>query len=149
MTHRGDMFRWLTAACLGLLVGLAACSSGVQVLSGADRDAVLAYAEPMTDNLLAGFNAGDYPAFSRDFSDKMREALNESAFATTRAGIVGKIGKYVSRGVSRVEKRGGFIAVVYSARFEQEDGVTVRVVFEQAGDHRVSGLWFDSPRLRQ
>ncbi len=149
MTRRGGILRWLTAACLILVVGLAACSSGVQVLTGADQDAVLAYAEPMTDNLLTGFNAGDYPAFSRDFNGKMREALNESAFATTRAGIVEKIGKYVSRDVSRVEKRGGFIAVIYSARFEQEDGVTVRVVFEPAGEHRVSGLWFDSPRLRQ
>ena len=149
MTRRGDILRWLTAACLILVIGLAACSSGVQVLSGADREAVLAYAEPLTDNLLAGFNAGDYPAFSRDFSAKMREALNESGFATTRAGIVDKIGKYVSRDVSRVVKQGGFIVVIYSASFEQEDGVTVRVVFEPAGEHRITGLWFDSPRLRQ
>jgi len=25
----------------------------------------------------------------------------------------------------------------------------VRVVFEAGGDHRIAGLWFDSPRLRQ
>ncbi|MFQ5342457.1 MAG: DUF3887 domain-containing protein [Anaerolineae bacterium] len=149
MSRKGNFSRWLTAACLILVIGLAACSSGVQVLTGADREAVLAYAEPLTDNLLAGLNAGDYPAFSRDFSAKMREALDESGFATTRAGIVEKIGAYVSRDVTRVEKRSGFIVVIYSASFEQEDGVTVRVVFEPAGEHRITGLWFDSPRLRQ
>ncbi|MFQ5593940.1 MAG: DUF3887 domain-containing protein [Anaerolineae bacterium] len=149
MSRKGNFSRWLTAVCLTLVVGLAACSSGVQVLTGAEQDEVLAYAEPMTDNLLTGFNAGDYQVFARDFNAKMRDALNESAFGTTRAGIVEKIGAYVARNVSRVEKRGGFIIVIYSARFEQEDGVTVRVVFEPAGEHLVSGLWLDSPRLRQ
>lgn len=103
----------------------------------------------MTDNLLAGFNAGDYSTFARDFNAKMGEALNESAFGTTRATIVDKIGTYVSREVTRVEKRGGLVVVIYKARFEQEDGVTVRVVFEPAGEHQISGLWFDSPGLRQ
>lgn len=118
-------------------------------LTDADREAVLSYAEPMTDNLLAGFNAGDYATFARDFNAKMREALNEAAFEATRTDILGKIGAYVSREVSRIEKQQGLIVVVYTARFEKEDGVTVRVVFEPTGDHRIAGLWFDSPKLRQ
>ncbi len=146
MSHMGKLSRWLTVVCLVLLA--AACSPGVQTLTGADRDAVLAYADPMTDNLLAGFNAGDYATFARDFNAKMRDALDEAAFETTRSNIVGKIGTYVSREVSRVEKQGGFIVVIYDARFENEDSVTMRVVFEPVGEHKIAGLWFDSPKLR-
>lgn len=132
-----------------LVILVAGYSTSAQQLSSADREAVLLYAEPMTDNLLAGLNAGDYSTFARDFNAKMREALRESAFATTRATIVDKIGAYVSREVTRIEQRDGFIVVIYKARFENEAGVTVRVVFEPASEHRIAGLWFDSPRLRQ
>ncbi len=138
---------------LGMLVlwlAAAACiPGGAQELGGAERDAALAHAEPLVDNLLAGLNAADYAVFSRDFNAQMREALNESAFSTTRTTVVGKIGRYVSRTVSRVEKQGDFVVVIYRAVFEQEDGVTVRVVFEASGERRIAGLWFDSPRLRQ
>lgn len=49
-----------------------------------------------------------------------------------------------------VEDTGAYIRVTYKASFANEDGVTVRVVFnDSATDHRVSGLWFDSPKLRQ
>lgn len=146
------MKTWLLVGLgmLGLWIAAVTCiPGGAQEVTGAERDAVLAYAGPMTDNLLAGFNAGDYTAFSRDFNAQMREALHESSFSITRATVAGKIGQYVSRTVSRVEKQGDFVTVIYRATFEQEDGVTVRVVFEASGDHRIAGLWFDSPRLRQ
>ncbi len=141
-------FSILVAVSLAL-VFLAACSTGGQPVTGAERDRVLAYSEAKTDNLLAGLNANDYATFSRDFDDKMRDALTQSAFGQTQIQVVGKIGKYVSRQVNLVEKTGDFIAVVYDAKFEQEEGVTVRVVFEGGGAHDISGLWFNSPKLRQ
>lgn len=146
--------KWLRPAwivpMLGLilLVTVIGCDTGVQQLTGADRDAVLVYTEPMTDNLLAGFNAGDYATLSRDFNAQMRAAFTESQFGSTRALTLSKIGRYVSRVVSSVEKRDNYIAVIYKARFENEDNVTVRVVFEAAGGHSIAGLWFNSPKLQ-
>ena len=141
----------LLFALLAAFSALAACSQapGATPVSGSDRDAVLAYAEPKTDNVLAGFNAGDYAAYSRDFDATMRNALPESSFIQTRQLVTGKIGKYVSRKVDRVDRIGEYMAVVYSAAFEQEEGVTVRVVFAAGGDHSISGLFFTSPKLRQ
>jgi len=47
-------------------------------------------------------------------------------------------------------KTGKFTNVVYKAKFTNESSVTVRVVFDKEGDvFKVSGLWFDSPKLRK
>ncbi|MGB8646598.1 MAG: DUF3887 domain-containing protein [Anaerolineae bacterium] len=128
---------------------LAACSQPVVTpLTGADQDAVLSYTEAKTDNLLAGFNASDYAVFSRDFDDTMKGALTQSAFIQTRQTVTGKIGKYVSRQLATVEQVDAFIRVTYTAKFEQEDGVTVQVVFNNDSAHLVSGLWYTSPKLR-
>lgn len=128
---------------------LLSCNTPAQPITGAERDAVLAYTEPKTENLLNGFNAGDYAIFARDFDATMRQAETETVFLQTRASIMGKIGKYVSRQVTDVVKQDNFVVVMYNGRFEKEDGVTMRVVFRPDGEHQISGLWFDSPKLRQ
>ncbi len=133
----------LLALGTGLLLLLAGCAAGSQVITGTERDQVLAYAEAKTDNLLAGFNANDYATFSRDFDDQMRQTLSSSAFVQTHTQIAGQLGRYVSRQVDRVEKTGGFIVVFYKAKFEKADGVTVRVVFNTDAKHLISGLWFN------
>ena len=109
--------------------------------------AVLAYAEPATDNLLAGLEAGDYAQFSRDMSPEMLAAMTESQFSALRATLEDKVGAYVSRQVTGVEEGDDFIAVNYDARYEDEEHVSMRVVFDQ--DRQISGLWLDSPKLRQ
>lgn len=132
-----------------LVLAVAACSPQAQVVSGADKDAVLVYSEAKSDNLLAGMNANDYATFSRDFDAQMKGVMTEAQFANTQKQVVGKIGKYVSRQVDRVERTGDFIAVVYSAKFENDSPVALRIVFRANQPHLVSGLWFDSAKLRQ
>jgi hypothetical protein len=126
---------------------VASCGLGPQPIEGAERDAVLDYAEPATDNMLASLQAGDYAQFSRDLSPEMLEAMAETAFSDLRTMLDSKVGPYVSRQVSRVEDVDDFVAVVYDAQFENEEHVTMRVVFDQST--KISGLWFDSPKLRQ
>jgi hypothetical protein len=135
----------LLAVAGALLV--AGCGLGSPQIQGTEREAVLAYAEPATDNLLAGIASGDYAQFSRDMSPEMAAAMDEAQFSSLRSMLETKVGDYVSRQVSRVEQSGDFVAVVYDARYENERLVTLRVVFDQ--DQRISGLWLDSPKLRQ
>ena len=140
--------RILLAIILCAFVAAAAgCAGG---LSSADREAVLAYSEAKTDNLLAGFNNNDYPTFSRDFDDAMKKSMDQSAFSGLLQDMIkGRIGRYVSRQMSTITRDEKFITVVYNAAFEQETGVTMRVVFTASEDHLITGLWFDSPKLRQ
>ncbi len=132
-----------------LLLSACGAKATPQTLSGEAREAVLAYSETVTDNLLKGLSEGDYAAFSRDFTEQMQTSLSEAKFPDLSLQTIGKIGAYVSREVQSVEQLDDFITVIYSAKFEQDDPVVVRVVFEAAEPHLVTGLWFDSAKLRQ
>lgn len=129
-----------------LLAGsLAACGGSQEtVLAGEEKEAVLAFSEEMTANLMAGMNAADYAAFSRDFSQEMRNAMPEEAFEKFKAQYDGSLGAYVSRQVSQVtlSQSGEYVAVVYDTVFEKDDSVTMRVVFQAEEPHEISGLWF-------
>ncbi|MEW6574459.1 MAG: DUF3887 domain-containing protein [Bacillota bacterium] len=110
----------------------------------------MAYADPIVDNLLEGFNEGNYTKFSRDFDEQMKNGLPEPVFNQTRQLVTSKVGLYKSRTVAKVEKQGPATIVIYDADFEKEKGVEVKVVFQKYGEKNlVSGLWFNSPKLRE
>jgi maltose-binding protein MalE len=125
------------------------CISQETTLPQEEQRMVQAYADPITDNLLEGFNQDNYTRYSRDFSTDMRQALNETIFEQNRALILSKIGLFVSRGNATVTQSGDYLVANYMADFEYEQGVNVRVVFKKGDDsHQVYGLWFNSPKLR-
>lgn len=133
-----------------MLVVLAGCTSSPKEIKGAERDAVLAYSEPMADNELAALNANDYEAFVKDYDETMVKVNTPESFANLVSLVSTKLGKYLSREVTAVTAVGDdAILVVYSARFENEENVTIRLVFQPNGEHLIKGLWFDSPKLRE
>lgn len=138
----GKKFQTLLLAAL-LVFLLAGCAPQETVLSGDEQDAVLAFSEAKTDNLLAGLNAGDYAMFSADFDQDMLNAMTQAQFDALKLDRDAKVGLYVSREVTSVVQQGDFYAVVYSAALEKAPDVTVRVVFRIADPHQVSGLWFN------
>ena len=141
MKNHNKIFALLAIVFLfGLLTG---CAPAGTTLTGAERDAVLAFSEAKTDNLLAGINAGDYAAFSGDFDQDMLNAIPQAQFDTLKKDRDAKLGLYISRQVNRVVQQGDFYVVFYDAKFEKEAAVTLRVVFRIAEPHQVSGLWFD------
>ena len=147
-THK---FALITSLTLMLLAGvlLAGCSRG-KALTGSERDAVLAYAEPIADNLFLGLNAADYATFSRDFNDQMLQGIPEENFTSSLLpNVMGKLGNYVSRQVDSVTQIGGNVLIIYTAKFENDDNVTVRLSLETADPHHVAGLYFSSPTLNQ
>jgi hypothetical protein len=128
---------------LGALVCLTACE---RVLSGRERSAVLEYSEAATDNLLAGWTAGDYAAFSRDFDADLQEEIPVTDFAALKEELDGKLGDYLSRTVEKVTRADEFCVVTYRARFEREDPVVVTVAFHAAKPPRIAFLSFDSKK---
>ncbi len=132
---------------IGAILGFTALQGNA--LTGSEREAVLAYSEPLTDNLMQAINRNDYAAFSRDLNERMKSAINADGFTNMRVKVNGKIGNYVSRQIDSITVTGDFITVIYSVKFENEEQVTVRISFDKAEPHRISGLWFDSAKLRQ
>ena len=126
-----------------LLALLSACAPTQTPITGADREAVLAYSEPKSDNLFAAHNAGYYNAFTKDFDPAMLSAMPLSKFIELKKDRDTKVGLYISRQVSDVFSIEGFIVVVYNAKFERVSNVTVRVVFNLNEPHKISGLWFN------
>ena len=126
-----------------LSISLVGCGSGNTELAGAEKDAVLAFSEAKTDTLLSGMNDNDYAAFSQDFDAEMLTAMPQEQFDSLKKDRDSKLGLYISREVSSVVLVGEFYAVNYTAKFEKDDNVGVRVTFRVAEPNQVSGLWFN------
>ena len=134
-----------------LLLAIASgCAGGSQVVlvEGSERAEILAQAEPIAEGVFAGMSARDYSLFSQDFDATMQNAMKEAAFLEMMNTLDAKVGRYLSSEVSKVEKAGDFVAVTYNAKYEQEENVSWRVVFTPGDPMQVSGLWYDSPKLR-
>jgi hypothetical protein len=129
-----------------VLLVLAACSP--VDLTGSARDKVLAYSEPMADNLLNAITASDYAHFTRDLDDTMLQAFTQAEFTTLHDQLNSKIGQYVSRQVTTVAPTQNMMVVIYSAKYTQDDNVTVRIVFGGT-PVKITGLWFNSAKLAQ
>jgi len=133
--------------------------AGIALLSGCtarpaeevDVNQVRAYADPITENILSSLNDNDYARYSEHFDDAMKKALPEATFQQQNNLIKAKIGEYVSREFWKIETTNEYTIVYYKAKFTEEpDDVIVRVVFKETdGERFVSGLWFDSPKLRK
>ncbi len=133
----------LLAICLA--GSLAGCKNlRATELTGDERDAVLAFSEPATDDIVTGLKSGDYAVFSKDFDKSMKYAMQEGAFQYFKQDRDAKLGSYVSRKVKNVARGGdGLYTVIYDTVFEREKDVIMRVVFRGEEPHQVSGLWFD------
>jgi len=135
-----------TVAVLLLIAGLMGCSQSEPTESLAEPE----YAGAIAENILQAFNTGDYAAYSKHFDEAMKKAMPEATFQDTAALIKRTIGDYISKEFDRTETDNIYTAVIYRAKFNEEPGVvTVKVVFLETDDNvLVSGLWFDSPKLR-
>lgn len=144
---KAKWLRFLLVAAI-LSLALTACLPG-KAVKGADQEAVLAYAEPLADNILNAIETDDYALFSQDFTDEMKTAIDEAAFEDLREMLSTKVGSYQSRAVSSVRDVDGTLAVIYTAVFSKDDEVVITLSVTADEPHQVSGLYFTSPELRK
>ncbi|MDI6860870.1 MAG: DUF3887 domain-containing protein [Caldisericia bacterium] len=118
-----------------------------------DVNKVREFADPIVENLLISRNEKDYERYSKDFSDEMKRVVTKEKFLESINLIEGKIGKYIvgSKELYAAIKQKNYIIVTYKAKFTNETSdVIIRIVFEEInGEMKVSGEWFDSPKLRK
>jgi hypothetical protein len=126
-----------------LLISLAAAPAPA-VPVGNQNDQVRAVAEPIVDNLLAGFNEGNYAQYSRDFDDTLREAIPEKKFQQVRADILKKLGKYKDRKYLGFLNQQAHSVVLWKGAFAgTPDDVLIKLVLSRRqGKVQVVGLWF-------
>lgn len=133
---------------LSLLLFILYCSKESEI-TGEEKEKIVQNTEPLVARILEGFNEDNYLIFSKPFDERMKKGLKEEMFHKTRADIFSKIGLYISKRSPKVFSKAPFITVIYKADFEKEKDVNVRVIFQKYNKkYLVSGLWFNSPKLR-
>jgi len=136
-----------------LMLVLAALTAAALLGGCGLKETDVPYAGDMAENLLQGLSQNDYAAFSRDFSDTMKSAIDEDAFATMVDQFSTTIGTYESKSfyqaANTTQNDVDYTVVVYKAKFSEEDEVLVTVTFSgDEGSEVVDGLFFNSPKLR-
>jgi hypothetical protein len=127
---------------------LGSCSTAKKI-DADEKEKISALVTPKIDSMMQGFSDNDYQKFSEFFDPKLLTGMPESGFNDTRKLISEKIGNYQSYTITNMLKTQNFITVICSAAFDNEDKVTIRVIFDPDADYAISGLWFDSPELRK
>jgi len=138
----------ISCICLLLLFFLGSCSTTKKVEPN-EMEKISALVKPRIDSMMQGFSDNNYQKYSEYFDAKMRTGLPESGFDDTRKLITGKIGNYQSYEIADILETQNFITVVCYAVFENEEKVTIRVIFDPNADYSISGIWYDSPELRK
>jgi hypothetical protein len=127
--------RWLIAA-LTLALLAAACAPA------ADRPAASALSEAeataIADNALAGLNAGDYAAWSRDWGAAMKAAIPEQAFLAFREDVLATYGQFVSieSAALKPAQQAGNVRWEFTTHFERGD-LLFAFAFAETGEEIV------------
>ena len=118
-----------------------------QAVTGSELDAVLAFSDPIAEDLFAGYAANDYRAFSHDFDADMQETISADFFVGWKLNLDDKLGNYLSHQVEQVSQSDEYYVVIYQVRFEKDEQAKVGIVFHAAEPHTINHLWIDSKQL--
>ncbi|MFA5014900.1 MAG: hypothetical protein WC549_05105 [Actinomycetota bacterium] len=114
----------------------------------------ISFADQATEKYLVALNDQDYSAYKEDMDAGMLEAVTEEEFIKFSLYLKENAGEYMpdSKKYSGYTTKNGNILVVYRAGYTLEkEGVVVTTVISKSseGTYKISGSWFDSPKLRE
>lgn len=130
---------------LVVMVLASACGSAANSPQGEPKSVLTQEeAASVIDSALQAINSGDYAAWSRDWDNDMKAAINDAAFQEYRSQVTAQYGKYVSLGSVEMQPgvQNGNVRWVAIADFEKgrikfsfgfpADGRLVNGVFPEA-----------------
>jgi hypothetical protein len=125
---------------IALLVTIPAAAAPV----GTNDGQVKAVAEPILDNLLAGFNQGNYVKYSQDFDDTLRKAISEKKFQQVREDLLKKLGTFKSKKYLGFLNQEGYTIALFKGEFAAtQDDILIKLILAKGQDKVVvAGLWF-------
>jgi hypothetical protein len=135
--------KFMLGSLMIVLISMLTAPALTALLATRDKE-VQTVAEPIVDNLLAGYNQGNYAQYSRDFDDTLREAIPEKKFQQVRADILKIMGKYKDKKYLGFLDQQAHTMVLWKGAFEgTPDDVLIKlVIFRQQNKVQVVGLWF-------
>jgi Protein of unknown function (DUF3887) len=123
-----------------LLVAMPAAATFV----GTDDSQIKTVAEPILDNVLAGFDQGNYAQYSKDFDATLREAIPEKKFQQVREDILKKLGTFKGKKYLGFLNQQAYTVVLWKGAFAgTKDDVLIKLVLSKRQNKVVViGLWF-------
>jgi hypothetical protein len=127
-----------------VIIVLLVAMPAVAAFVGTDDSQVKAVAEPILDNLLAGFNQGNYAQYSKDFDATLRQAIPEKKFQQVREDILKKLGAFKSKKYLGFLNQQAYTVVLFKGAFAgTKDDVLIKLVLSKRQNKVVViGLWF-------
>ena len=127
-----------------VLIVLLAVIPAAAAFIGTNNDQVKAVAEPILDNLLTGFNKGNYAQYSKDFDATLREAIPEKKFQQVREDILKKLGTYKSKKYLGFLNQQAYTIVLWKGAFAgTKNDVLIKLILSKRQNKVVVvGLWF-------
>jgi hypothetical protein len=141
-----------TMTCLTIVLllvlnaGISGCSPAAAPVN---TPGVQSAVNPIVTNILTSLNNNDYAGFSQNFSQAMKNAINQSAFTKLYSQMQSDVGDYQSDAFYSAANKAGLMNLVYFAQFSREPaGVSVFLSVQSVnGAYQVQGLVFSSPNL--
>ncbi len=141
---------------INLILGTLAITVIMSLLSGcsstttpADTAVNQTSVAPIVTNILTSLNNNNYSGFSQNFSQTMKNAINQSAFDKLYSQIQTTVGDYQTDLFFSAANKAGAVNLVYFAQYSKEPaGVSVSITVQTVnGAYQVQGLVLSSPNL--
>jgi hypothetical protein len=141
---------------INLILGTLAITAITALLSGCaststplNTTVIHPAVDPIVTNILTSLNNNDYAGFSQNFSQAMKNAVNQSAFDKLYIQMQSAVGNSQSDVFYSAADKAGSMNLVYFAQYSKDPaGVSVSLSVQPVnGAYQVQGLVFNSPNL--
>jgi hypothetical protein len=112
-------------------------------------DPIEGEATRIVTEIIKGISEGDYKRYIGNFSKKLKKAQSRETFLLIQKSMQKSLGKFRSVKYLGHYVQSGNTITLFKARFKKDkDDVLIKLVLRGKGANlRVTGIWFDSPRL--
>ena len=123
MKNKINNFVMAALTISGIIVLLSGCASTSTPLN---TPVIQTSVDPIVTNILTSLNNSDYSGFSQNFSQTMKNAINQSDFDILYSQMQTEVGDYQSDVFYNAANKAGAVNLVYFAQYSKEPaGISV------------------------
>ena len=124
--HRKQIRIFRACLAITLVIPLVLVMQACSVTTLINTPVVQTSVDPIVTNILTSLNNNDYAGFSQNFSQTMKNAINQSAFDKLYNQMQSDVGDYQSDVFYSAANKAGLTNLVYFAQYSKETaGVSV------------------------
>jgi hypothetical protein len=137
------------AIIAGIIITLVIASvNKQQPLPASEQQSLTTELSLLGQNFFNNLTEKKYQEAALNFNSQIRQEMPPQELENIHNQITQKVGSLTTLGDPSLSKQDDNLVLEYTASFEREANVTIRLIFnEEPGGYQIAGLWFDSPKL--